>query len=333
MSNVQELPMHKPEKLPLLQVALAEQEMVAEKAINRLKELGITTAANSGLEMLLALQKWQEGTEKMLSSGLPDLDKSLGGGFEKGQLIIVAARPSAGKSILAMNIAESLATETRSSLFLSLEMSSVALQMRLACKNTGIKLERMKTKGELKMEDFSKISIHLMDLQKKRLYLTEKSNISVDGIIERIIALQAVEPDLGMVAIDYLQLISTSKKSNASNRQEEVSQITRQLKIASQELQVPILLACQLNRGTESRTDKRPQLGDLRESGAIEQDADIVLGIYREELYYRDKEEVKGIAEICVLKNRDGETGSAMMKFDGPGFAFRNYAPETYDRY
>jgi replicative DNA helicase len=331
MSNPERLPMPKPEKLPLLQVALAEQQIAAEKAINRLKELGITTAATSGLEMLLALEKWQTGTEKMLSSGLPDLDKSLGGGFEKGQLIIVAARPSVGKSILALNISEALATEYRAAFFLSLEMSAVALQMRLVCKNTGVKLEKMKAKDGLRHEDFAKISMHLQSLEKKRLYLTEKSDISVDGIIERIVALQAVEPDLGMVAIDYLQLIGPSRKSNAGNRQEEVSQITRQLKIAAQELQVPILLACQLNRGSESRTDKRPQLSDLRESGAIEQDADVVLGIYREELYYKDKEEVKGVAEICILKNREGETGSAMMKFDGPGFAFRNFSPEIYN--
>jgi replicative DNA helicase len=332
MSNPDTLPLPKPEKLPLMQVVLAEQEMAAEKAINRLKELGITTAVDSGMDLLKALEKWQLGTEKMVSSGLPDLDKGLGGGFEKGQLLIIAARPSVGKSILALNIAEAIATEYRAALFLSLEMSSIAIQARLMCKNTGIRLERMKSENGLQSADWGKIQNYLSYLQKKRLYLTEKSNISVEGIIERIAALKAVEADLGIVVIDYLQLIGSSKKYNAANRQEEVSQITRQLKIAAQELEVPILLACQLNRGSESRTDKRPQLSDLRESGAIEQDADIVLGLYRDELYYRDKEEVKGTAEICILKNREGEIGSVRMKFDGPGFAFRNFAPETYDR-
>ena len=244
-----------------------------------------------------------------LSTGLKDLDKYILG-LNKGELILIAARPAMGKTSIALNIAMDVAKHTDKTVAVfSLEMSREQLMNRLFAAEGGIDSRRLLT-GELSTEDWVKVAELSPQFGGAPLYMDDTAGITVAEMKAKLRRVR----DLGLVVIDYLQLMSTGRRSD--NRVQEVSEITRSLKVMAKELNVPVITLSQLSRGTESRSDHRPMLSDLRESGSIEQDADIVLFLYREAYYEREKED-QSEAECIIAKNRHGETGSISLRWDG----------------
>ncbi|QJD88486.1 replicative DNA helicase [Cohnella herbarum] len=255
-----------------------------------------------------------------ISSGYVDLD-NMTSGFQKGDLIIVAARPSVGKTAFALNIAQNAAKhiiideETiilgRSIAIFSLEMSASQLVTRMVSAEGNIDASRMRT-GFLEGEDWEKLSMSIGKLHDAQIYIDDTPGITVNEIRSKCRRLKK-DKGLDMILIDYLQLIQGSGRRGA-NRQEEVSQISRTLKQIARELEVPVIALSQLSRGVEQRQDKRPMMSDLRESGAIEQDADIVAFLYRDD-YYDKESEKKNIIEIIIAKQRNGPVGTVELVF------------------
>jgi replicative DNA helicase len=244
-----------------------------------------------------------------LPTGFRDLDRKLAG-LHPTNLIVIAARPGMGKTTLALNIAENVARNDQPVAIFSLEMSREEVVSRMLCANGRIDSQRLRT-GRLSEGDFTKLSNAASALYKKPIYVDDSPGLTVTEIRAKSRRLRR-RPGLGLVVVDYLQLMNGS---GGENRQQEIALISRSLKNLARELQVPVIALSQLNRSLESREDKRPRLGDLRESGAIEQDADVVLFIYRDEAYNPDKVESKGIAEVVVAKHRQGAVGKVQMTF------------------
>ena len=247
-----------------------------------------------------------------LSTGLHDLDKKING-LNKSDLLLIAARPGMGKTSLALNIALSVAKSSAKTVaFFSLEMSREQLAMRLLSNESFVDNQKLVT-GQLSEEDWTKIAIASSALSQTDIRVDDNPSISVAEMNAKCRRLS----NLGLVLIDYLQLMTsagTGQTSNNANRVQVVSDISRALKIMAKELNVPVICLSQLSRANESRTDKRPMLSDLRESGAIEQDADEVLFIYRDDYYHPDTPE-KNVAEVIVAKNRHGETGTVKLQW------------------
>jgi len=244
-----------------------------------------------------------------LPTGFRDLDRKLAG-LHPTNLIVVAARPGMGKTALALNIAQNVAQQDHPVAIFSLEMSREEVVSRMLCSTGRIDSQRLRT-GRLSEADFTKLSNAASALYKKPIFVDDSPGLTVTEIRAKARRLRR-RPGLGLVIVDYLQLMHGS---GGENRQQEIALISRSLKNLARELDVPIIAVSQLNRSLESREDKRPRLGDLRESGAIEQDADVVLFIYRDETYNPDKVESKGIAEIVVAKHRQGAVGKVQMTF------------------
>ena len=247
-----------------------------------------------------------------LSTGLQDLDKKING-LNKSDLLLIAARPGMGKTSIALNIALAVAKKTDKTVaFFSLEMSREQLAMRLLSNESFVDNQKLVT-GKLTEEEWTKIGIASSALSQTDIRVDDNPSISVAEMNAKCRRLD----NLGLVLIDYLQLMTsagTGQTSNNANRVQVVSDISRALKIMAKELNVPVVCLSQLSRANESRTDKRPMLSDLRESGAIEQDADEVLFIYRDDYYNPDTEE-KNVAEVIVAKNRHGETGTVKLQW------------------
>ena len=247
-----------------------------------------------------------------ISTGLRDLDKFISG-LNKSDLMLLAARPGMGKTSLALNIALNVAKKypKRTVAFFSLEMSKQQLVTRLLSNESFVDNKKLTT-GQLSMDEWSKLSIAASALSQTDLRMDDNPSITV---AEMNAKLRRVD-DLALVIIDYLQLMTSAgtKSYGGENRQQVVSDISRSLKIMAKELNVPVLCLSQLSRANESRQDKRPMLSDLRESGAIEQDADEVLFIYRED-YYNKETEKQNVAECIVAKNRHGETGTVELQW------------------
>jgi len=251
-------------------------------------------------------QQAKSGEEDMIRSGFPSIDQVLGG-LKKGSLIIVAARPGMGKTALALNIAHKAAMiyETPTAIF-SLEMSKEELANRFLAAHLSIDSRRIGS-AKLTKDDWNKITDNFSALFEAPIYIDDRSGISPIEMLSKARQLQ-LEKDLGLVVVDYLQLMS-GDRNRADNRQQEISDISRQLKIMARELNVPVIAISQLSRACESRNDKRPILSDLRDSGAIEQDADVVMFLYRDDYYNEDELDKKvEPAELIVSKNRHGET-------------------------
>ena len=247
-----------------------------------------------------------------LSTGLHDLDRKING-LNKSDLLLIAARPGMGKTSLALNIALDVAKKSAKTVaFFSLEMSREQLAMRLLSNDSFVDNQKLLT-GRLTEEEWTKISIASSALSQTDIRVDDNPSISVAEMNAKCRRLD----NLGLVLIDYLQLMTSAgngQTSNNANRVQVVSDISRALKIMAKELNVPVICLSQLSRANESRTDKRPMLSDLRESGAIEQDADEVLFIYRDDYYHPDTPE-KNVAEIIVAKNRHGETGTVKLQW------------------
>jgi len=261
----------------------------------------------------------EKGKLRGLPTGFVDLDRALGG-LQKSDLIVLAARPSMGKTALALDIIRyiSLNTKTPTGIF-SLEMSKDQLVDRLLSAQSDVDLWKIRT-GNLSDDDFEKIGDAMGSLAEAPIYIDDAAGGNIMEIRTKARRLQ-VEQKLGLIVVDYLQLMAGR---NTDNRVQEVSEISRSLKILARELNVPVLALSQLSRGVESRPDKVPQLADLRESGAIEQDADVVMFIYREDMYKGKESSRPNVAEIHIKKHRNGPTGQVDLFFDPQHTSFRN---------
>lgn len=245
-----------------------------------------------------------------IPTGFIELDK-MTAGFQRNDLIIVAARPSVGKTAFALNIAQNVATKTDENVAIfSLEMGADQLVMRMLCAEGNIDAQRLRT-GSLTPEDWGKLTMAMGSLSNSGIYIDDTPGIRVGDIRAKCRRLKQ-ESGLGMVLIDYLQLIQGNGRTD--NRQQEVSEISRSLKELARELKVPVIALSQLSRGVEQRQDKRPMMSDIRESGSIEQDADIVAFLYRDD-YYDKESENKNIIEIIIAKQRNGPVGTVSLAF------------------
>jgi len=247
--------------------------------------------------------------DKYVLTGFHNLDRILGG-LRPGGLVIVAARPAMGKSALALNIAQKAATlyNVPAAVF-SLEMSKEEIGNRMLSVQSLVNSRSLNT-GELQSDDWDKIARALPPLYAAPIYIDDRSGTSVMEMLSKCRQLK-LENKLGLIIIDYLQLMSGNGSSRSDSRQQEISEISRSLKIMAKDLGVPIIALSQLSRACEQRTDKKPMLSDLRDSGAIEQDADVVLFLYREQYYNTDRAQTETEdAEVIVAKNRQGGTGS-----------------------
>lgn len=263
-----------------------------------------------------------KGTTTGVSSGFVDLDK-MTAGFQRNDLIIVAARPSVGKTAFALNIAQNAAVRSKETVAIfSLEMSAAQLVQRMICAEANLDASVMRT-GDFKSDDdWSKLTMGIAALSEAEIYIDDTPGITVADIRAKCRRLKK-ERGLGMIVIDYLQLIHGRGKAG-ENRQQEVSEISRTLKQIARELEVPVIALSQLSRGVEQRQDKRPMMSDLRESGSIEQDADIVAFLYRDD-YYNQETEKKNIIEIIIAKQRNGPVGTVELVFLKNYNKFANY--------
>ena len=270
---------------------------VLHKVFDRLTELAQSDSAIPGL-----------------STGLRDLDSKING-LNKSDLLLVAARPAMGKSAFALNLGVNVAKAYKKTVAIfNLEMSREQLAMRLLASESFIDMQKLAT-GKLSDEEWGKLAMAAASLSQTDIRIDDNPSVTVADINAKCRRIE----NLGLVIIDYLQLMTSSGygKSSGDNRVTVVGEISRALKIMAKELNIPVVCLSQLSRAVESRTDKRPILSDLRESGAIEQDADSVMFLYRDE-YYNPNSEDKGLAECIVSKNRHGETGTVKLQWFGP---------------
>ena len=262
-----------------------------------------------------------------VASGFHDLDQKTSG-FQPGDLVIVAGRPSMGKTAFSLNIAEHVALELNKPVAVfSMEMGGTQLAMRLLGSVGKLDQHKVRT-GRLADEDWPKLTHALGKLNEAPLYIDETAALNALELRARARRLYRQYGELGLIVVDYLQLMSST--SQGENRATEISEISRALKGLAKELKVPVIALSQLNRSLEQRPNKRPVMSDLRESGAIEQDADVILFIYRDEVYNPDSPD-KGIAEIIIGKQRNGPIGTVDLTFLGEYTRFENHArPEYY---
>lgn len=247
-----------------------------------------------------------------ISSGFYDLDARTAG-LQKSDLILIAARPSMGKTAFVLNIAENVAMKNNiCTAIFSLEMSRIQLAKRLISMNSKVDSQHIRV-GNLADEEWGKLTESTILLGESSLVIDDTPGISIAQLRSKCRKLK-IENNLGLVIIDYLQLMSGSGGRKNESRQQEISDISRSLKALAREIDCPIIALSQLSRAVESREDKRPMLSDLRESGAIEQDADVVMFIYRDEYYHKDSEE-KGVTEIIIGKQRNGPTCTIKLKW------------------
>lgn len=262
-----------------------------------------------------------------VETGFADLD-SLTSGLQPSDLVILAARPSMGKTALALNLARNAAVASNTAVAVfSLEMSKEQLSMRMLCAEAEVDSFRLRG-GFLSTEDWERLT-HAADvLSEAPIFIDDSPDISAMDIRTKARRL-SMDRNLGMVIIDYLQLMKG--RSGTERRDLEISEISRSLKALAKELSVPVLALSQLNRKLEERNDKRPKLSDLRESGALEQDADVVIFIYRDEVYNKDESNPnRGTAEIIVAKHRNGPIGDVTLTFKGASTRFENYTEDHF---
>ena len=262
----------------------------------------------------------QKGIVTGISTGFLDLDRKTAG-LHNSDLIILAARPAMGKSAFAINLATNAAVKSNVPVVIfNLEMSKEQVGNRILCSEAMVDSNKVRT-GQIEDEDWVKLATTLGTLSDAPIYIDDTPGISIMEIRAKCRKLK-LEKNIGLIVIDYLQLIQGSGKRNVS-REQEISEISRSLKILAKELDVPVIALSQLSRSSEKRDDKRPMLSDLRESGAIEQDADIVIFLYRDD-YYNEESEKKNIAEVILAKHRGGSTGTVDLAWMGNYTKFAN---------
>ncbi|MCF6302384.1 MAG: replicative DNA helicase [Devosiaceae bacterium] len=344
---------------PTDQIESAEHQLfnLAEKGRYDGGFQGFNTALRDAIDMAGEAYK-RDGGLSGIATGLTDLDRLMGG-LQRSDLLILAARPAMGKTSLATNLAFHVANSYRSSTeadgriktesggivgFFSLEMSSEQLATRILSEQAEISSADVR-RGNIHESQFSKLVDTSNRLAQIPLYIDDTGGISISQLAARARRLKR-QKGLDLIIVDYIQLLSGSAKSANQNRVQELTEITTNLKALAKELEVPIIALSQLSRQVENRDDKRPQLADLRESGSIEQDADVVMFIYREEYYLQNKEpkpgspehltwqaemnEVHGQAEVIIGKQRHGPTGTVKLSFIGQFTRFSNLAQNAY---
>ncbi|WP_413987959.1 replicative DNA helicase [Labrys okinawensis] len=342
-------------------MAPGEQIEEAERRLFALAETGrsdggfasFADALRDAIDMASAAYQ-RDGHLSGLATGLDDLDRVMGG-LQPSDLIILAGRPGMGKTSLATNIAYNIAKNykveiqadgTRKTLdggsvgFFSLEMSSEQLATRVVAEQANVPSYKIR-RGDLSEEEFSRLVTASQDMQATPLYIDDTGGISIAQLVARARRLKR-QRGLDLLIVDYIQLLTGSGKKGSENRVQEITEITTGLKALAKELNVPIIGLSQLSRQVESRDDKRPQLSDLRESGSIEQDADVVMFVFREEYYVKNKmpkegteeffkwqaemESLAGVAEVIIGKQRHGPTGTVKVQFDADVTRFGNLA-------
>jgi replicative DNA helicase len=266
---------------------------------------------------------------KGISTGFTKLDE-MTGGLHSGELIILAARPSMGKTAFALNIAWHVATRLLQPVAVfSLEMSQESLLTRMLCAAARVDSQRFRT-GYLNEKERQSLRAAANQMVEAPIFIDDTAGANLMDMHSKLRKLKQTGQKLGLVVVDYLQLMSA--KGRSENRNQEISQISRGLKLLSKELDCPFLVLSQLSRATETRQgDHRPQLSDLRESGAIEQDADLVGFIFREEVYKRDREDLHGVAELILAKQRNGPIGKVDLVFLHAQTRFENRAEDLGD--
>jgi replicative DNA helicase len=276
-------------------------------------------------------QQGKDGGLSGLSTGYMRLNK-ITSGLQKSDLIILAARPSMGKTAFALNIARNVAMEEQKPVAVfSLEMSNEQLSMRLLTAEARIDSNRLRT-GFISQDDWQNVTDAASILNEMPIFIDDTPNISVMDVRAKARKLFQKHGELGLVIIDYLQLMKAPIHSE--RRDLEIAEISRGLKSLAKELNIPVMALSQLNRMLEQRSDKRPMMSDLRESGALEQDADIVAFIYRDEVYNKEPDNPKkGTAEIIVAKNRNGAIGTALMHFHEQYTRFEELAPDSFQEF
>ena len=282
------------------------------KAIEKIDELYLTKGALTGI-----------------SSGFQDLD-AITSGLQPSDLVIIAGRPSMGKTALMMNIAESaVISGNKPVLVYSLEMPSHSLVMRMLSSLGRIDQTKIRN-GQLSDDDWPRLTSAVTLLNDKPLFVDDTPGLTPNEMRSRTRRIVREHGPVGMIVVDYLQLMQTS--GTPENRAVEISEISRSLKSIAKEFDCPVIAGSQLNRGLEQRNDKRPIMSDLRESGAIEQDADLIMAVYRDEVYHEDTPD-KGIAEIIILKQRNGPIGRKKLAFMGQYTKFEDLARDYEDYY
>ncbi len=306
----------------------------AEKRVFQIAEQG--TRSGQGFKdmrglLKLAVERIEELYERDdpvtgVPTGFDDLDE-LTSGLQAGDLVIVAGRPSMGKTTFSMNIAEYAAVKNKKPVAVfSMEMPGEQLTNRLLSSMGRIDAHRMRT-GKLEDEDWPRLTGAVSMLTDTPMFIDDTPALSPTELRARARRLHREHGELGLIVIDYLQLMQSGSASE--NRATEISEISRSLKALAKELSVPIITLSQLNRSLEQRPNKRPVMSDLRESGAIEQDADVIVFIYRDEVYNEDSPD-KGTAEIIIAKQRNGPIGTVRLTFLGKYTKFENFTPEIY---
>ncbi|MEP7246169.1 MAG: replicative DNA helicase [Gammaproteobacteria bacterium] len=308
---------------------------IAEQKVFEIAEAGFSgrdgaVAVRSLLPGLIdKIDEWHSNPDSLrgLPTGFSDFDK-LTGGLRAGDLVIVAGRPSMGKTTLAVNMAEYAACHPgrkASVAIFSMEMPSEQVLTRMLSSIGGVNLGAIRS-GRISDEDWVRITGATTQLSEAKIFIDETPGLTPTDLRARARRVKR-EHGLDLVVVDYLQLMQVA--GNKENRATEISEISRGLKALAKELSIPVIALSQLNRGVEQREHKKPVMSDLRESGAIEQDADIILLIYREEVYDKNTTK-KGIAEIDIAKHRNGEIGTFLLTFQGMYSRFANYAPDSY---
>ena len=311
-------------------------EQVLDKAEASIFELSSSKRSHNFEGMDYLVQETFEQINEMFSNpdpisgtrmGFKELDM-MTAGLQPSSLNVLAARPSMGKTALALTIGQNVALrESQTVGIFSLEMSAVQLVTRMLCSEARVDMSRVRN-GQLSERDFHRLADIAGKMSEAKIYIDDHADMNVMELRSRCRRLMA-EHNLGLVIIDYLQLMSGGKTGGGGeNRQQEISTISRGLKALARELDIPVLVLSQLSRAVESRPNKRPMLSDLRESGAIEQDADLVMFIYRDE-YYDQQSEKQGIAEIIVGKQRNGPVGTVELQFHNAHVRFNDLAKAT----
>jgi len=299
---------------------IAESRSKAEQGFQPIEPLLTETVER--IDMLYSRENKSEVIG--LPTGFVDIDR-MTSGLQPGELIIVAGRPSMGKTTLVMNMAEHVAIQEKKAVAVfSMEMSGPQLAMRMIGSVGRLDQHELRT-GTFKEDDWGRVTDALGKLSEAQIYIDDTAGLNVLELRSRARRLHRQCGGLSLVVIDYLQLMSGTGGSREENRATEIAEISRSLKSLSKELKVPVVALSQLNRSVDARQDKRPMMSDLRESGAIEQDADVILFIYRDEVYNPDSPQ-KGIAEIIIAKQRNGPVGKKDLTFLGKYTRFENYA-------
>lgn len=304
----------------------------AEQRVFKIAEQGARQQTFKPIKQLLkdSLDQIQrlaetEGTITGTATGYTELDEKTSG-LNKGDLVIVAGRPAMGKTTFSMNIAEHVALNDKPVVIFSMEMPAEQLVLRMFASNGRVPLSDIRT-GKIRDEDWPRVAMAVKAFSKTKLFIDDTAGQSPTEIRAKTRRLAREHGQLGVIIIDYLQLMQTGTKTD--NRTAEISEISRSLKGLAKEMECPVIALSQLNRSLEQRPNKRPIMSDLRESGAIEQDADIIMFVYRDEVYDEDSPD-KGQAEIIIGKQRNGPIGTVRLTFHGKYTRFDNFAPDVY---